>query len=109
MSLEEIRKNINSIISKKLLEEKVCTQSDLALYCDVSKTTVGKWCKDTCPTADKIPAICEQLHITIFELLGIKDTSIISNVEKELLEQYKNADESIKEAVKKLLDIKENK
>lgn len=104
MTSEEIRKNINSIINQKITIEHMYTQAEFGELCGVSKTTVGKWCNDTCPTADKIPAICEHLHITIFELLGIKDPSIISQSEQKLLDKY-NAHPEMQEAINKLLGI----
>lgn len=86
MSSDKIRENINSIINQKINIEHLYTQAEFGALCGVSKTTVGKWCNDTCPTADKVPAICEHLHITIFQLLGIDNPNIISNSERELLD-----------------------
>ena len=104
MTSEEIRININNIINHKINIEKIYTQTEFGNLCGVSRTTVAKWCNDTCPTADKIPAICEHLHITIFELLGIKDPSIISKSEQALLDKY-NAHPEMHEAINKLLGI----
>ena len=104
MTSDQIRKNINSLINQKITIEHMYTQAEFGELCGVSKTTVGKWCNDTCPTADKIPAICEHLHISIFELLGIKDPSIISKSEQKLLDQY-NAHPEMQEAINKLLGI----
>lgn len=104
MTSEEIRKNINNIINQKINIDKLYTQTDFGNLCGVSRTTVAKWCNDTCPTADKIPAICEHLHITIFELLGIKDPSIISQSEQKILDKY-NAYPEMQEAINKLLGI----
>lgn len=105
MTLEEIRKNINSIINQKITVEHVYTQAEFGSLCGVSKTTIGKWCNDTCPTADKIPAICEHLHISIFELLGLKDPSIITEAEQKLLKEYE-AHPEMQDAVNRLLGLK---
>lgn len=104
MSSEEIRKNINNIINQKITVEHMYTQAEFGELCGVSKTTVGKWCNETCPTADKILAICEHLHITIFELLGVKDPSIISKSERTLLDKY-NEHPEMQDAINKLLGI----
>lgn len=105
MNSEEIRKNINAIINRKINVEKLYTLTEFGSLCGVSRTTIAKWCNDTCPTADKIPAICEHLHISIFELLGIKDPSIISESEQKLLKEY-NAHPEMQEAIQKLLGLK---
>lgn len=105
MTSEGIRKNINFIINQKINIEHLYTQAEFGTLCGVSKTTIGKWCNDTCPTADKIPAICEHLQISIFELLGIKDPSIISESEQKLLKEY-NAHPEMQEAIQRLLGLK---
>lgn len=105
MTSEEIRKNINLIINQKLTVDKLYTLTDFGSLCGVSRTTVAKWCNDTCPTADKIPAICEHLHISIFELLGMKDPSIISKDEQKLLKEYA-AHPEMQDAVNRLLGLK---
>lgn len=105
MTSEEIRKNINSIINQKITIEHVYTQAEFGTLCGVSKTTVGKWCNDTCPTADKVPAICEHLHISIFELLGLKDPSLITEAEQKLLKEYTNHPE-MQDAINRLLGLK---
>ena len=105
MTSEEIRKNINAIINHKINVENLYTLNEFGNLCGVSRTTVAKWCNDTCPTADKVPAICEHLHITIFELLGVKDPNIISKSERTLLDKY-NEHPEMQEAINRLLGLK---
>lgn len=90
MNSEAIKKNINMIINQKINIEHMFTQLEFGSLCGVSKTTVAKWCIDTCPAADKIPAICDNLKITIHELLGINSPSDLTQEDIDLLNKIKS-------------------
>lgn len=104
MSSEDIRKNINSIMNQKINIEHMYSQAEFGNLCGVSKTTVGKWCNDTCPTADKIHVICKNLNISIFEFLGIDNDLELSSDELNLIKKYKEHPE-LHQAINKLLDL----
>lgn len=98
-SFTRIRENISKIINDKLAKNNI-SQATLAIACSVSKSTVQKWCSGTCPTADKIPVICETLNINIYELLGIDNPYDLSEDDIKLLEKIK-ANPTLKDVVER--------
>lgn len=94
-----IKQNITKLIKDKMNEQNL-TQQSLSDLCHVSRSTVQKWCENTCPTADKIPVICKALDISVFELLGIDNPYDLSEEDIKLLEKIK-ANPTLKDVVER--------
>ncbi len=97
--IELIRENITKIISNKLKDKEI-TQVEFARICNVSRATVQKWCKGTCPTADKLPIICKALNINEYDLLGTKNPFEFSLDDVKRIDKI-NANPSLKDVVDK--------
>lgn len=96
---ELIRENITKIISNKI-DNKEITQVELAKICNVSRSTVQKWCKGTCPTADKLPIICKALNVNEYELLGTENPFDFNMDDVKRIDKI-NSNPSLKDVVDK--------
>lgn len=85
------------------IKEKSLKKADLARLLQVNTSVVATWEKrGTNPPAEYLIRICEFLNISIYELLGIENGNKIQ-------EAYDAADPGTQAAVRKLLDIEEQK
>lgn len=78
---------------------------DLAKHFNVSEMTASRWHKGiNIPDVELLPELAKFLGISLYELFGIKDPSILSDEEKNLISNYREKS-SMQIAVKKLLSI----
>ena len=86
-----------------LMEQENIKNADLAKHLNVKNNVITNWkTRGTEPPIKYLVPICELLNITIYELLDIKDKNDIQAA-------YDVADPGTQAAVRKLLDIEENK
>lgn len=91
---------------KEAMSKKEINNSQLGNLINVDKSTVGRWLKgEKLLKVDVIPALCEALDITPNQLFGYVDKNTLSPKQITLLSKYEKSDQ--KDAVNKLLDIKE--
>lgn len=85
------------------IKEKSLKKADLARLLQVNTSVIATWEKrGTNPPAEYLVRICEFLNISIYELLGIEN-------ENKIQEAYNAADPGTQAAIRKLLDIKDQK
>jgi transcriptional regulator with XRE-family HTH domain len=73
---------------KKLLKNSQLSQEQLAIYLDVSKSTISLWITDkTLPNIDKLKSISEYFSVSYDYLLGKQtlQTSYTKELESEIL------------------------
>lgn len=87
----------------EVMERKNIKNADLAKYLNVKNNVITNWHnRGTEPPIKYIIPICELLDITIYELLGIENDNKIQAA-------YNAANPGTQAAVRKLLDIEEQK
>ena len=80
---------------------------DLANALDMNKATISTWLhRKSFPEMDNIQRIADVLHCKTDELLGRELPETDVNFDKILVSAFHASDESIQNAVCKLLDIK---
>ncbi len=79
---------------KKYLSQSRIQQKELAIACGKTEGTVSHWVEGRVSIPIRyIPVICEMLDITLYELFGLTDTSLLSETEKKVLNAYRKDDE----------------
>ena len=90
---------------KKYLAQSRIQQKELAVACGKTKGTISHWVEGRVSVPIKyIPTICEMLGITLYELFGLPDTSLLSEAERKVLNAYRT-DEVFKLISDRVLDI----
>lgn len=98
--------DINKRIFEQM-EQKNIRMTDLARHLNINKTVVSSWKnRGTNPPAEYIVQICELLNISIEYLLMGAENKKYNQEEQNLIEAYRKAPETMKEAACKLLDVK---
>lgn len=64
----EVLEKISALLNKKIKEDKILTQKQLAEKMGVSPVSVNKWLNGGSIDLDKIPTLCKALNITPNEL-----------------------------------------
>lgn len=98
-----VRDHVKELLNKKIREDKIISQVDLARGIGVMPATITKWLNGiSMPDPDNIPAVCDILGITLYEFFGIpNDSVILSDEDKVLLEKIKS-NPALKEIASKL-------
>lgn len=65
--------NFKYILNKRIKEDKIINQRQLAEKLNVSPVAVNKWLNGGLIDYDKIPALCEAINVTPNELFGFED------------------------------------
>ncbi len=82
---ENIQKNLIYFLKKRNISQKA-----LADKLGTSKSTISGWIKGRCsPDIETIAKICDILNITVIELFGTDGTSNYSDLEREIINQYR--------------------
>ena len=108
---ESVRQIFSSHL-RYLLARKGKTQADIARVLNVSTATVSGWCNGAkFPRADMIDRLADYLGVRMSVLVEESGLEVLSREEENrlLLDAYHAADPSIQAAVRKLLDIPEQK
>lgn len=93
---------------KQLREEKNLTQEELAKRLSISKSAVSMYENDTrLPKRDIMESLADFFNVSIDYLYGKTNltTLLLTSKERIVVEAYRRADQPIKQAVDKLLDI----
>ncbi len=98
-NFDEIKSQIIKTIKEKMKENN-CTQVKLGELCNVSRSTIQKWCNDCCPTSDKLPILAQSLNVDVYQMLGIKNPYNLSEDDIKLLEKIK-ANPALKDVVER--------
>lgn len=98
MTNDEVKQHIHDVIYNKIIVQGILNQVEFAKACGVTKQAVAGWLQGSCPDASKIPAICNALNITLFELLGIGTDSIEAKYLKAI-----NENEELKKIIEKYI------
>ena len=98
MTNEETKQHIHDVIYQKIIVDGVLNQVEFAKSVGVTKQAVAGWLQGSCPDASKIPAICNALNITVFELLGINSDSLEAKYLKAI-----NENEELKKIIEKYI------
>ena len=98
MTNEETKQHIHDVIYQKIIIDGVLNQVEFAKAVGVTKQAVAGWLQGSCPDASKIPAICNALNITVFELLGINSDSLEAKYLKAI-----NENEELKKIIEKYI------
>lgn len=110
---------INQIIANnlnKFMRQNNVTQLDLAEYMEVSQATISNWCKGIkMPRMDKIDKICNYFNIKRSDLMENKSDQsksqtsfLLSDLEKEIITKYRQADDVDREMVHRILHMQES-
>ena len=98
-------------ISKNLKKYLNCSrvqQKELAVACGKTEGTISHWVDGRVSIPIKyVPIICEMLDITLYELFGLPDPSLLSETEKKVLNAYRS-DQEFKMISNRILNIKIN-
>ena len=79
---------------KKYLTENRVQQKEIAVACNKTEGTVSHWVEGRVNVPLKyIPVICEMLDITLYDLFGLSDTSLLSESERKIISAYRNDNE----------------
>ncbi len=93
---------------KKYLNRSRIQQKELAVACGKTEGTISHWVEGRVSIPIKyIPLICEMLDITLYELFGLPDPSLLSETEKKVLNAYRS-DQEFKMISNRILNIKIN-
>lgn len=83
-----------SLNLKKYLMQSRVQQKELAIACNKTEGTISHWVDGRVSIPVKyIPIICKMLDITLYDLFGLPDNSLLSEEEKEVIKAYRNDDE----------------
>lgn len=97
-------KVINQNLKKYLAQSRI-QQKELAITCGKTEGTISHWAEGRVSIPVRyIPVICEMLDITLYELFGLPDPSLLSEAERKVLNAYRN-DEVFKLISDRVLDI----
>ena len=96
-------------ILRELRAEHEMTQDDLARQIGVQKATISHYEAGTSyPKRDTLQAIADLFNVSTDFLTGRSTrTELVVNEERLLIEAYRHADPGIREAVRRVLNIKE--
>ncbi len=88
---------------KKYLAQSRVQQKELAVACGKTEGTISHWVDGRVSIPIKyIPVICEMLDITLYDLFGLPDPSLLSETERRVLNAYRK-DEVFKLITDKVL------
>lgn len=96
---------------KLLMKENNLNQSALSKQCNISQTTISGWLRGHRPLPSALKILADYFNVSTDYLIGYTDTQYtndqkeINEEEKQIIIKYNNAPDSIKTAVKKLLDL----
>lgn len=98
-----VREHVKELLNKKIKDDKVISQVDLARAIGVMPATITKWLSGiSMPDPDNIPSVCKVLNISLYEFFGIEDNCVVlSDEEKMFLDKIKN-NPALREIVNKL-------
>ena len=68
----EVLEKITALLNKKIKEDKILTQKQLAERMGVSPVSVNKWLNGGSIELEKIPTLCRELNITPNELFDFE-------------------------------------
>jgi len=101
----DIEKNITLNLNK-YMSEKNKKRADLALYLETTTASVSRFFTGiSTPSIIQIVKICEFLDITIYQLLGIEDPTILTDDEIKIIKACRDDSNNL-EYVKRVLNIK---
>ena len=86
----------------KLLSERQMSQKEFSRLSGIAESTISDWKKKKLnPGIDKVPAICEALNISPYELLEMdsSDSIILSEQETYLVESFRRFDDNARERI----------
>lgn len=109
---EDAYKAIFSVNLKRMMSINDKTQIDIVKDLDFDKSTVSSWVNGTrLPRMDKVQQLADYFGCLRSDLIENKPAAppTFSPDEKELVSYYRRADGGTKAAVRKLLDIPEEK
>lgn len=106
-----IKNNIAANIAFFRKKNKI-TQQQLAELLNAKNTTVSTWERgSSLPDAETLFAICQILHVSLSEMYGCDavpaDAMIVSDIEKEIIIEYRKSDDIAKAMVLRALAIDE--
>lgn len=92
----------------EIIEKNSLKTADLAKKLNIKQSVISNWKKrNTNPPVEYILVICEFLGISVEKLITGENGEAISLDEQKLLDAYRKASPSMKEATRKLLDVQE--
>ncbi len=98
---------------KKLRKENKISQIELGKLLNVSNRTISSWEKDrTRPTMDMINAMCDIFHCGYSEFMRGEpqpNSLDLTNLERDIIIRYRQADDGIQRSVRILLNIEDEK
>lgn len=89
-----VREHIASVMQKRINEDKIISQVEVAKKMNVSKAAISNMIKTGKVDLDNIMKLCEAIQVTPNELLGYDE-----NLEDRELLDILNADKALKEYV----------
>ena len=107
---KKIRENIQKNIAFYRKRQKM-TQRDLAAILGITAAAISSWeCGNNSPDIESLCAICNVLHVGLYEICGIStDNTGLNSDENNLLNAYRtlNADgrRKLNERAKELIDL----
>lgn len=103
----EVRANVKNCLREHLLgKSNVEKRNNLLVKLNISDSTIKSWTSLTdskIPVTEDLPTICEVLGITLNQLFGIEDNTV---VEALILKKAYDTHKDQQSSVNKLLDIK---
>ena len=81
-------------------------QKELSKRLGITANSISNWENGRArPDINLIPALCDVLHVTLYDLFGMKDpTVILTENEQSLIDSYRNLSEGHRFAVRELAD-----
>jgi len=91
----------------EIMELKQLKPAELAKKLKIQQSVLSNWKKrNTNPPVEYTVVICEFLEVSLHYLLTGKEENDLTPEELKILEAYRTAPPGMKEATKKLLDVK---
>lgn len=85
-----IRTNIQKNLIYYLRVKKI-TQKTIANKLGIAQSTVSGWIQGHCsPDIETLAKVCDILNVTIIDLFGTDGTSDYTDLEREIIKQYRN-------------------
>lgn len=104
---DENSRNIMARNILKYMKKKDVTAADICKALNIKQNTFSDWINaKTYPRVEKIKMLAKYFGIPMFLLVDDGSHIALSLEEDEVIHAYRNADDSLKDAVCKLLDVK---
>lgn len=100
------RTKIRQVLRNHLLgKENQSKVQEIMEKLDVSHSTIKTWTATNgigIPVTEDLPVLCEILGITLYQLFDIPDPSNLSDMERDLIKEFRNASPELQKVTRNI-------